>query len=311
MSKLDQLRAAGQATAAESMGVRPQGVGSPAGFPGKVGPPERLRGVTPRSDVATVPVSKLERDPEQPREEFDTAELDRLADSLKQHGQVQPIAAWWDEEASVYRIAAGERRWRAARMAGLEALAVTILPSRPKDGKLIVLQLVENMHRSDLRPIEQARAFRKAIDANGWTANRLASELAITESWVSKILALLNLPEPIQAKVESGEMSGATAYVLSKIEDPEAQAEVAERVVAEGLSRAETIEAVRRTTPAKKSAGSKGRGVARQSKPVVKTFRVPEGKVTVELRKGIDADVIAALLIALGEGLRGQGQEAA
>jgi ParB/RepB/Spo0J family partition protein len=264
MSKLEKMLANNGSNMRESMGAQSGPV-----VQGRSGPPERLKGIKGRSDVATIPLSKLERDPEQPREEFDLLELDRLADSLKAHGQIQPIAAWWDEEASVYRIAAGERRWRAARIAGMEAITVSILPARPESGHLLVLQLVENLHRSDLRPLELARAFRKAIDANGWTASRLAVELAQTETVISKALSLLNLPTEVQAHVEAGELSRATAYEVTKLRDPAQQIEVATEAVAKGLKRDEV------------SAAVKARNGSAPGRAGVYRFRVGAGTISV------------------------------
>jgi ParB family chromosome partitioning protein len=307
MSKLEKLMAAGGANVSESIG---RGVpSSPALIGNFTGQPERLKGIAKRTDLASIPVAKLAPDPEQPREEFDAGELDRLADSLKSHGQIQPIAAWWDESESVYRIAAGERRWRAARIAGLEALVVTILPARPEESRLRVLQLAENLHRDNLKPMEQAKTFRKIMDLNGWSATRLAREMSITDGMVSRTLALLTLPEQIRSQVEDGTLPGATAYVISRLDDPQSQAEVVARVVSEGLSRDETAEIVKRVSPEKKS-GKKGRA-ARSIKPVVKTLRTPDGKITVELRKGLDPGMLEAVLLAGLAMLRGQGQEAA
>ena len=291
-SKIEMLRSQ-RGNVVESMGggmtVTPASVGTGAGGP------EHLRGLTRQSNVAKVPLGKLAPDPEQPREEFDPGELDRLADSLKSHGQIQPIAAWWDAADSVYRIAAGERRWRAARIAGLEALTVTILPARPEDGRLKILQLAENIHRDGLKPMEQARAFRAIMDLNAWSASRFAREMSLTEATVSRMLSLLDLPGEVRSKVESGSIAGATAYVISQVADPTVQLQVAERVVSEGLSRDETIEAIRRVTPGKATA-ARGRGAGKSRKPFVKTLRLPQGKLTIELRKGQDHEAIVAFV---------------
>lgn len=106
--------------------------------------------------------------------------------------------------------------------------------SRPE---LLAAQLVENCLREDLRPIEQARAYRTLMDANGWTTRQLAEELSIAQPTISQALALLTLPEPIQAQVDSGALPAATAYEVSRIKDPGEQAAVAEEAIAGKITR--------------------------------------------------------------------------
>ena len=119
---------------------------------------------------------------------------------------------------------------------------------------------MENCLREDLRPVEQARAFRGLINRNGWSVRQVAEELALSHSAVVKALALLDLPTAVQEHVETGGLAAATAYEISKLEDPDARAELAERVVSEGLTRAETVAAVKAVKPAK----VKGRGVGKE-----------------------------------------------
>jgi ParB family chromosome partitioning protein len=126
MGKLDELRRAGSAAAAESMGAGvPLLHGATAIGPTQV--PAHLQGVTRVKNVAQIPVEKIGPDPDQPREEFDEEALGRLADSLKARGQLQPIRVRWDEGRGLYVILVGERRWRAARMAGLPTLSAVIV----------------------------------------------------------------------------------------------------------------------------------------------------------------------------------------
>jgi ParB family transcriptional regulator, chromosome partitioning protein len=138
----------------------------------------------------------------------------------------------------------GERRWRAAQRAGLATLSavVTEAPLDPADR--LVLQLVENCLREDLQPIEQAKAFRALIAAHGWSVRRLAEELAITHSTVVRALALLELPEAVQVQVEQGTLAPRTAYEIGRLDNPTAQAAVAQAAVQDGLTRAEVTEVV-------------------------------------------------------------------
>jgi ParB family chromosome partitioning protein len=132
------------------------------------------------------------------------------------------------------------------------------------------------------------------MDANGWPALRLAQALHMSESTIIKALALLTLPAAVQDRVEAGELAPSVAYEVSKLDDPDAQAEVAARVVAEGLSRSETVEAVRK---ASRPAG-KGRAAirSRPRRPTVRTIKTSSCRLTLEFKRAVDlAEVIAAL----------------
>ena len=132
------------------------------------------------------------------------------------------------------------------------------------EAEILLDQLAENIIRLDLQPIEQARAFRRLMDANGWSARRLAEEPHIDHDKVNRAVRLLELPGPVQAAVAGGALSPTTAYELSKLPNPAAQAELATRAVAEGLSRDDVAAAVRR--PAGGKAGPKGRGAPRPAR---------------------------------------------
>jgi ParB family chromosome partitioning protein len=278
--------------AAESMGAHRAPTTAPM-HSASASAPDRLQGIIRSRNAAEIPLAKIGPDPDQPREEFEPEALARLADSLKARGQLQPIRVRWDEDRGQYIIVCGERRWRAAELAGLPTMSCVILDGPVAPAELLALQLVENMLREDLRPIEQARAFRTLIDSNGWSTRQLAAELAVTQSDVVRALALLELPSPVQEQVEQGTLPPSTAYEISKVEDPAAQAELAARVVSEGLSRQETVAAVRRS--ASKPARAKGRG-GKPHKATSRVFRSPTSRVTVELKKGSgDAAMLAAL----------------
>jgi ParB family chromosome partitioning protein len=309
MSKRDELMK-GLPNVRESMGDFAAVRGAPP-----VGPratPAHLVGVVRSRDVSQIAIERIERDPSQPRVEFDPEGLERLAQSLRQRGQLQPIQVRWDASLDRYVIVCGERRWRAARMAGLESLACVIVEREMTAQERLAVQLVENALREDLRPIEQARAYRTLIEAQGWSVRQLAAELSIHHAQVVRALALLELPEPTQDLVEQGKLSPATAYEANKIEDPEARQELLDRAAAEGLSRAEVIEARREIDDRPtRSAGGKGRGAkARPRKLTSRTFRAAGGKVTVDHRRGLDDATTRAMLVeALGQlDAAGQGR---
>ena len=156
---------------------------------------------------------------------------------------------------------------------------------------------MENCLREDLQPIEQARAFKALMDKNGWSGNQTAKALGIAQPTVVRALALLELPEPVQEQVERGALAPATAYEIGKVEAPETQREIADRVVSEHLSRAETIEAVRAAAKGSPVKPEKGRAVGRSRKvPTTRTLNAAGCRITVEHRKGVDDELLAAAL---------------
>ena len=154
------------------------------------------------------------------------------------------------------------------------------------------------------------------MDRNGWSGDQLARTLHMSDASVFRAVALLTLPDTVQDHVESGGLAPSVAYELSKIDAPDVQAEIASRVVAEGLSRAETVEAIRRVASKPRAGGSKGGAAikARSKRPTVRAIRTTSAKVTIEFRKFVEpVEVIAALEEATAR-LRaelGDGQAAA
>jgi ParB family transcriptional regulator, chromosome partitioning protein len=246
MGKLDELIKAGGSNVAESMGA-----GRAAEPPPGMDPtmarrmPARLEGVSRDKEAARISIDRIVRDPRQPREEFDEESLHRLADSLRQRGQLQPIRVRWDETQGKYVILVGERRWRAAQMAGLTSLSCIIVEGELGDAERLSIQLVENALREDLKPVEQARAYKTLMETHGWSGNQLAKELHIAQASVVKALALLDLPEQVQNQIDRGELAASVAYEVSKLDDPEQQRELASAAVAEKLTRSEVVEAVK------------------------------------------------------------------
>lgn len=293
MSKLDELRRLAGANVDDSMGVnRVPKPGETASSSGSA--PARWQGVSKSRNAAEVPTDKIQPDPDQPREHFDEEGIERLAESIQARGLLQPIRVRWDEGRGVYVIICGERRWRAAVRAGLPTLSCVVMEGAIDQAELLALQLIENALREDLRPVEQAKAFRALMDGRGWTARQVARELHYPQSTLVKILELLELPEAVQDRVERGELPVTTAYELRKIEDPAEQVTIAERIAAEDLTREEAGEIIRRSSSRSASRGkAKGRG-ARARKVTRRTFRTPAGRVTVENGRGLDAAMVLA-----------------
>jgi ParB family chromosome partitioning protein len=290
MSKLDELRKGAGNNAAESMGSRDRSASSPAAPAGR-STVERARyqGVERLKGGNEIAVERLTRDPSQPREIFDEAALQELVESIESLGVLQPIRVRWDEELGMYTIIAGERRFRAARMAGLKTVPCVVQEGELTESQRLVEQLAENIIRADLQPVEQAKAFRRLMDLNGWSARQLAREMHIADANVVRALALLDLPAAVQTDVEAGRLAPSVAYEVSRLDSPEEQADLAGRVVAEKLTRGQVADVVK--------ARKQGRGAT----PAIgrAEFRLDGGrKVTIA---GLADDRPETILAALRE----------
>lgn len=168
----------------------------------------------------------------QPRKDFDQEKLQELADSIRQHGVVQPILLRQNGER--YVIVAGERRFRAARLAGLEKV-----PAIVKDldeAQVMEVALIENLQREDLNPIEEAAAIRFLMQQHDLTQEEVSKRLSKSRPAIANSLRLLTLPEPVQEHLRRGELQAGHARALAGLQDPEAQAMLADKIVGEGLS---------------------------------------------------------------------------
>ncbi len=182
--------------------------------------------------VTMIAVTELDRNPDQPRREFDEEALQTLADSMKEAGVLQPLLVV--EKNGRYRIVAGERRFRAARLAGLDAVPCIIRDFTPQEQ--MEAALIENIQREDLNAIEEAAAVRQLMDACGYTQEQAAQRLGKSRPAVANLLRLLSLPESVQEYVIRGKLSAGHARVLAGLEDAEAQIALAEKTVREALS---------------------------------------------------------------------------
>ncbi len=280
----------------ESMGAaRPAGAGGAFPTPGAGvvhGGPDKYQGAARIKDALAIEVERIVPDSNQPRKDFDQDALAELAASLKARGQLQPIRVRWDEGLGKWVVIAGERRYRAALQAGLPTLACIEAKGPLTEDDILEDQLVENCLREDLKPIEQAKAFKALLQRRGCSYRQLAESLHISHQAIVRALALLDLPEDLQGRVEAGKLAPSVAYEVSRLEGPDQQREVAARVVEEGLNRAEATDVVRRAVG--KSARPKGRGAGKARKVMFRTS--PGPKITVEFRKGLDDELILAAL---------------
>ena len=187
----------------------------------------------PADREATLPISKVEPRADQPRYSFDEEALQELSESIKQYGLIQPITVR-KLDGGYYQIIAGERRWRAARMAGLEEVPVRIIEA--DDRRAMELALVENLQREDLNPIEEARGYRTLMEDYGLTQEQASEAVGKSRSAVANALRLLSLGEAVTAMVENGSISAGHARALLGLRDERRQLELAEAVIARGLS---------------------------------------------------------------------------
>jgi ParB family chromosome partitioning protein len=231
---------------------------------------EKYKGAARLKDALAIKLDQIIPDPNQPRKEFDSQSLEELANSMKSRGQLQPIRVRWDQHVSRWVIIAGERRYRAAAMAGIPTLVCVeaTAPQTPEDR--LEDQLVENCIRAELRPIEQAHAFKELMDRRGWSYRQLGETLNLSSAHITRVMALLDLPEDLQSKVTAGELAPSVAYEVSRLETPEQQREVAAQVVDEGLNRAEAVEAVKRVAKREQGRGGKPKANGKASKALTR-----------------------------------------
>jgi len=192
--------------------------------------------------VQEIPLHKIELNPKQPRDDVDEEELKSLADSIQSSGVIQPVVVRPNDE--MYQLAVGERRLRASRQAGLERIPAVVRDLSDED--MLETALAENIQRSDLNPVEKARAVQRMIDELEITQAEAGERLGLNRSTVSNLLRLLDLQPELQEMVSRETLSEGHARALLGLEDDEARLEAAKRVVAEGLSVRKTEELVSR-----------------------------------------------------------------
>ena len=196
----------------------------------------------------TLPISQVESCSSQPRKSFDEAALAELADSIRQHGIIQPLTVR-KLSSGYYQIIAGERRWRAARLAGLSEVPVIVVEA--DDRKAAELAMIENLPREDLNPMEEAAGFQSLIENYHMTQEEAAQRVGKSRSAVANALRLLGLTPSVRAMVESGKLSAGHARALLTL-DPQTQESAAAAVVDGGLSVRQTEALVKRLTAQEK-----------------------------------------------------------
>lgn len=198
---------------------------------------------TDSSTYRTIPLNIIVPNPVQPRRNFDEKTLQELSESLRTQGVLQPIVV--KKEGNEFILIAGERRYRAARLAGLDEIPAVILEGKD-ESEMLQMALVENMQREDLNPLELAEAFRQLMDEAGLTQNQLASQVGKSRAAVANILRLLTLPEKIKGMLRDGLLSEGHARAILALETDLAQMRLAERIINEKLSVRGAEESVKR-----------------------------------------------------------------
>jgi len=221
--------------------------------------PEFEEGASEPGEIKEVPVMKIKPNPYQPRKDFNQEKLKELADSIKEHGVVQPIIVSpdTDDDSDSYLLVAGERRWRAAREAEIDSIPAVI--KNVEKHTMVQVALIENLQREDLNPIEEALAYQRLINDFSLTQEELSKSIGKSRSTVANTIRLLSLPEEVQTGLASGLISEGQARPLLSIKETGVQKEIAERIV-NGKYNAREVEKMVSRAEETKKAGKKDSG---------------------------------------------------
>ena len=200
--------------------------------------------------ITQLPLTKIERNPNQPRKKFDQQALEELAESIRLHGVITPITVRHGEKDGYYQIIAGERRWRAARLAGLKEIPAMVL--EVGEGEVMELALIENLQRQDLNPIEEAEGYDRLMQQFGLTQEEIANRVVKSRSAVANALRLLGLPDEVRTMVADGKLSGGHARAVLAVSDEDKRVEAARQMVGMSVRQAESLAKRMNKKPAQK-----------------------------------------------------------
>ncbi len=215
--------------------------------------------------ILRVPLQNIRPNPHQPRKEFDGERLQELSGSIEKHGLIQPITVRYIGEKR-FELISGERRWRAAKQAGLEKIPAYVREAN--DEEVISFALVENIQREDLNPIEVAMGYRRLIDEVNYTQEQVAEKVGKSRSAVANMLRLLQLPPFIQAALRDGTISTGHARAIINIDNKERQKQIFKRVIENDYSVRQTEQAVRAS--GKNQTKKKSKSRPKQHEPMFK-----------------------------------------
>lgn len=255
-----------------------------------------------------IDIDAIDPGPMQPRTRFDEKALSQLADSIKSHGIVQPILV--RPRGNRYEVVAGERRWRAAKLAGLTKIPAVV--REVADGDLLEIALVENLQREDLNPIEEAHAYKKLIETVGLTQESLAERMGRDRSYITNYLRLLKLPDDIQELVKEKRLSTGHARTILGLSHVDLQRRVARQIISNDLSVRATEALVRKsstgeprrthtqtpTDPNIKAAETKLRRALGTQVRIVQSSQEGTGKLEISYYTSQDLDRIYTLILS-------------
>ena len=275
--------------------------------PHEQAPTEPLAPVPEGSSYADLPLESIVPNPRQPRSVFDGDALDELVDSIREVGLLQPVVVrpLGDD---TYELVMGERRWRASQLAGTGTIPAIVRPTEDHD--LLRDALLENLHRAQLNPLEEAAAYQQLLEDFGCTQDELATRIKRSRPQISNTIRLLRLPPTVQRRVAAGVLSAGHARALLGLPDPLGQERLAQRIVAEGLSVRATEELVtlgereQPTAPTKRGPrepSERARGLAESLTDRLDTrVRVDagrnRGRIVIEFASEEDLERIASIL---------------
>lgn len=268
---------------------------------------EQIVASTPESDIIEIPVAEIRSNPYQPRKYFDQVALQELADSIKEHGILEPIIV--KKGIKGYDLVAGERRTKAAGLAGLTSVPAIVKDFT--DEAMMEIALLENIQREDLSAIEEAEALKNIMDKLNMTQEMVAKRFGKSRSYVTNLLGLLNLPKSVQDDVVNGSISMSHARVLSKFEDPEKVQELAYNIKAnkmsvrelEAISQNGEIEKKNKVTRINTIASSRHKIYEATMREVIGSkVTISNNKITIPFATDADLDRILEILnIEIGE----------
>lgn len=187
---------------------------------------------TPKEEIVEIDISELRPNPYQPRKEFDPEKLTELAVSIKEHGIIQPIIV--KKSIKGYEIIAGERRYRASKLAGLDKVPAIVRPFT--DEQMAEISLLENIQRENLNPIEEALAYKQLLEKSHMTHENLSTKVGKSRSYITNVIGLLRLPSEVQELVSKGKISMGHARALSKLESDEEIIRLAHKIDEENIT---------------------------------------------------------------------------
>jgi len=239
------------------------GLGALIGGDADPAAPNAATAAAPKPDsVSTMEINTIRPNPYQPRTEFDPKEIESLSESLKKDGLLQPVVVR-PAGAGFFQIVAGERRWRAAKLAGLARVPVVI--REVDDKKMLELALVENIQRRDLNPMEKARAFKQLMTLNAWTQDQVADSLGMARPTVANFIRLLDLPLEIHEAVSRGTISMGHARALLAVTQRATQVQLLKQIIQDDLS----VRALEKLAAPKSKSSSKS---SKKIEPWLKEF---------------------------------------